>query len=474
MQYRIHISEIDGKKAVCFDTGLDPRSFARTKMSQSLIESGYIVHPDGTHEVWRALGVNEVDGVMRVWGSPFTGKRLDLLIDELNNIYIPEEKKAALRQEALQAVTFWIRAKMLLGDTHSAFNPGAAFIDCEDGKEHPKGSVFFTPPNLSNRCLLVEGKELDRFSCPDLTGMDAAAFSAGVMLYRILSGVLPYQSDAVIFQDMREGVFLPPNLAVPALDKKICDLIQSALFLPFEKKRSTANGTDIIGNFLKILMISENSTVSFSSLFSQLSLEENEQFTKEKKRFLFKQNYFVRTRRFVLRNKHAMIGATVGLSFIVFIFATTTASMRGRPTTAAMASDAVVVAYYEAFSSLDHMFMEACINGADRTDINAAANIFAIYRTRQTYEMSSRAIIIPARVWKESGGDLPAPDVFGVTDMVIEYKAGGENESMIMYQADYLLWAPDVDFPRIRSDILTLKRDRKKNWRITEILRTEK
>ena len=474
MRHRIHISEVDGKRAVCFDTGLEPRSFARTKMSQSLIESGYIVHPDGSHEVWRALGVNEIDGCMRVWGAPFSGKRLDLIIDELNNIYVPEEKKVALRQEALQSVIFWIRAKMLLGDTHTAFNPAAAFVICEDGKEHPKGSVFFAPPNLSNRCLLVEGKELDRFSCPDLTGMDASAFSAGVMLYRVLSDVNPYQSDAEIFQDMREGVFLPPNLAAPALEKKLCALIQSALLLPVEKKVSTASGIDIIGNFLKILMTSETSTVSFSSLFSQLSPEEKEQFTKEKKRFLSRQNYFVKTKRFVLRNKLALTGITVGLLFLIFIVATTTTSMRSRPTTAAMNPDTVITAYYDAFSSLDHMFMEACINGADRTDINAAANLYAIYKTRQTYEMSSRVTMIPARVWKESGGELPSPDVFGVTDLIIEYKAGGESDNMIMYQADYSLWAPDLEFARIRSDILTLRRDRKKNWRITEILRTER
>jgi hypothetical protein len=474
MRQRIHISEVEGKKAVCFETGLEPRSFARTKMSQSLIESGYIVHPDGSHEVWRAIGVNELDGYMRVWGSPFSGNRLDLLIDELNNIYQADEKKAALRQTALQAVIFWIRAKMLLGDTHSAFNPGAAFVICEDGKEHPKGSVFFAPPNLSNRCLFVEGKDVDRFNCPDLTGMEAAAFSAGVMLYRILSGVHPYQSDAVIFQDMREGVFLPPNLSAPSLDKKLCALIQTALLLPVEKRRSTMSGTDIIGGFLKILMVSETETVPFSSLFGQLSPEEDEQTLKEKKRFLFRQNYTVRTRRFAMRNKPVLIGATIGLSFLLFIFITTTSSMKSRPTTAAMASDAVVVAYYEAFSSLDHIFMEACINGADKSDINAAANLFAIYRMRQAYEVSGRSTVIPARIWRENGGELPAPDVFGVTDLIIEYRAGGENESIIMYQADYSLWAPDMDFPMVRSDILTLKRDRKKNWRITEILRTEK
>jgi hypothetical protein len=411
---------------------------------------------------------------MRVWGSPFTGKRLDLLIDELDDMYQAEEKKAALRQEALQAVVFWVRAKMLLGDTHSAFNPGAAFVCCEEGKEHPMGSVFFAPPNLSNRCLLVEGKEMDRFSCPDLTGMDAAAFSAGVMLYRILSDVFPYQSDKDIFQDMREGVFLPPRLAAPALDEKICDLIQSALLLPVEKKKPAVSAVDIIGSFLKILMLSDNGIVSYPSLFRELSPEEIEQFAKEKKRFLSKQNNYVKFRRFAVRNKLLLIGITVGVLFLLFIFVTTSASISSRPTTAAMSPDTVIVAYYEAFSSLDHIFMEACVNGADKTDINAAVNIFAVYKTRQAVEMSVRSNIVPARIWRDNGGELPSPDAFGVTDLVIEYKAGGETDNMIMYQADYSLWAPDVDFARVRSDILTLRRDRKKNWRITEILRTER
>jgi len=469
MKQRIHISEVEGKQAVCFDTGLEPRSFARTKMSQSLIESGHIVHSDGSHEVWKAAGVNEIDGCMRVWGPVFNGKRLDLLIDNLDNKNQTQAQFEEAQQTALQAVVFWIRAKMLLGDTHSAFNPGAAFILCEEGK----GSVFFAPPNLSNRCLLVEGKELDRYNCPDLTGIEAAAFCAGVMLYKILSKVLPYQEDAVIYQDMREGVFLPPHLAVPSLNRELCGLIQSALLLPVEKKRTSKSGTDIIGRFLKTFMVSENRIVPVSSLFKQLSSEETEHISKEKKRYLFRQNNSVKIRRFALRNKYPLIGSVVGLLFIAFVIISTSNSITRRPTTSGMEPDTVVTAYYEAFSSLDHMFMEVCVNGADRSDINAAISLYAIYKTRQAYEASTRSAIIPARVWQNTGGQLPAPDVFGVTDLTVVYKAGSEKENMIMYQADYLLWSPDMSYPIKRSDVLTLRRDRKKNWRISEILRTE-
>jgi len=469
MKQRIHISEVEGKQSVCFDTGLEPRSFARTKMSQSLIESGYIVHSDGSHEVWKAAGVNEIDGHMTVWGPVFTGERLDLLIDNLDNANQTQEQFDEAQQTALEAVVFWIRAKMLLGDTHSASNPGAAFIHSDENKN----SVFFSPPNLSNRCLLVEGKELDRYNCPDLTGIEAAAFCAGVMLYKILIKTLPYQQDAVIFQDMREGVFLPPHLAVPSLNSELCGAIHSALLLPVEKKRTGKSGTDIISSFLKIFMTGENRIVPVSSLFKELSSEENEHVIKEKKFYLFRQNNSVKIRRFALRNKYPLIGTVIGLLFITFIVTTTSNSMTRRPTTAGMDPDTVVTAYYEAFSSLDHMFMEVCINGADKSDINAAVNLYAVYKTRQAYEASTRSAVIPARVWLSTGGELPAPDVFGVTDLTVVFKAGSEKENMVMYQADYLLWAPDMSYPIKRSDVLTLKRDKKKNWRITEILRTE-
>jgi len=500
---RVNISSVEGKQAICFDTGLDPRSFARTKMSQSLIECGYIVYPDGSHEVWKPSGISEVNGSMTVWGPLFIGERLDLLLANLDFTGLE-----SLQAAALQGVLYWLRAKMLLGDTYSALNPGAAFVIREDGKDpkHPKGSVFFAPPNLSNRCLIVEKTEaqikpsggvapakrrnnkknseraavpaddvpvLDRYSCPDLTGMEAAAFCAGAMLYKILTKSYPYPSDATIFQDMREGVFPPPYLYAAGLNKNLCGIIQSALLLPVENKRTGESGTEIISKLLNTLLDNEGKVVPVSSLFDQLSKEENIRLEKEKKRYFFIQNISVRTKRYLTHNKHVIIGTAIILFFLVFIVVSTTRSVNQRPTTEGMASDTVINAYYDAFSSLDHVFMEACIQGADKSDIDTAVSLYAINKTRQAYELSNRNTFIPARAWKETGGELPAHNVFGVTDLSIEYMAGSEEDGMIIYRTDYLLWSPE-EYSISRSDIITLKRDKKKNWRIVEILRTEK
>jgi hypothetical protein len=469
----INISTVEGQTAVCFDTGLDPRAFARTKMSQSLIETGIVSYPDGSREKWKPAGVNEVNSLMRVWGPLFASQRLDLLLEKTTQSVQTASKQAA-QQAALQAVAFWIRAKMLLGDTRSASNPGAAFFCNEDGKVpgQKRGAFFFAPEHLSNRCLLTEGSQTDRYNCPDLTGMESAAFCAGLMLYLLLTGVHPYPA-ATIYRDMREGVFLPPHLAAAGLDKKLSELILAALLLPVEKRRTAKSGADILAGFLEILLDRENRAANVSSLFNALTTEEDSRIEKERKQYLFWQNTVVKTRRFAAHNKYAIIGIAVGLLFILFIIFSTSKSFSQRLTTAGMASDTVIMAYYEAFSSLNHVLMEACVLGADKTDINAAMSLFAVIKVREAYEFSNAPSIIPARVWKENGGELPAPNVFGVTDLKITHLAGNEEDDMIIYRTEYLLLSPMDDYSAIRSDVITLKRDRRKNWRIAEILRTE-
>jgi hypothetical protein len=465
---RIYISEAENSPIVNFNTGLDPRSFARTKMSQSLIEEGYVVHPGGSHKVWRSAGVNDSNGIMQVWGPLFNGKRLDTLIGEISSL-----TQNGASQTALQAVVLWIRAKMFLGETHSALNPGAAFICFENEKtEHPKGSVFFAPEYLSNRCLFIEGSEMDRFNCPDLTGIEAAAFCAGVMLYMILAKAHPYPT-VDIYQDMREGVFLPIHLAAPNVDVNLANLIHSALMLPVTVKKTQISAVDILTNILKILVNKDSKIIAVSSLYQTLSTEKTIQYEKEKKWYLLKQNSYVKTKRFVLQNKIFIIAASLALFFVIFITFSMSKSFAQRPTTEGMPSESVVYAYFSAFSSLDHMFMEAILNGASKTDLNAAISYSAIVRQRQAYERSTLHSVIPAAVWMENGGELPAPNVFGVTNISLEQLAGNENDSMIIYRAEYFLWPLNEVFSLSRSDIITLRRDRRNNWRITEILRTE-
>ena len=470
---------------VCFDTGLDPRSFARTKMSQSIIEPGFIVFPDGTHKEWKASGVTETSGFMRVWGPMSSGKRLDLLLDECDcaeadSLAIRETPLQEARQAALHAVTSWIRAKLFLGETNSALNPGASFIlepqpslksAASETRASPLDrSVFFAPEHLANRCLYAEGLEQDRYNNPDLSGINAAAFCAGVMLYKILTGSHPFTTSD-FYQDMREGIFLPPSLAVPEMDEELSTLIQSVLLLPVKKPMSKT-GTDILTRILRILSV-ESVIFKVSSLFKPISEEKKAIIEKEKRNFLIKQNSITGTKRFVTRNKSSLIAAGVALFFALIIILSVIQSISNRPTTEGLTSDGVITAYYDAFSELNHMFMEACIKGADKGDINTAASFYAVTKTRQAYEFSTAPILVTAKNWLENGGELPAPNVFGVTDLTIENISGSENENLTKYRVNYLLWAP-YEQSISRTDTLTLRRDKRGNWRIIDIQRIER
>ena len=460
----ILISDVEGKPAVCFDTGLEPRSFARTKMSQSLVEKGYIVRPDGSKETWMSSGVCEFSNHMRVWGTHFPGIRFDQILGVTQANTASKDSTAG--QTALHAIIYWIKAKLYLGDTYSTLNPAATFISSD-------GSVFFSPPNLSNRCLHIEGMDVDRFNCPDLSGMEAVAFCAGAMLYKVLTNTFTYPVNSEIYQDMREGVFLPLHYAAFGLNKELCSLIESALNLPVDKKKDTnKNASDILHGMLSLLT-EKGKPVLLSSLFNQLPTEQVHQLEREKKGFVFKQNSIVKTRRFAVRNKYLLIGTTAVVLFVLFIVF----SMLGRngrlPTTEGMLPVSVVYTYYDKFSALDHVWMEACINGADKADINAAAGFYAVMKTRQAYEGASVSHLVPARTWQENGGELPAPNVFGVTDLSLERLTSRDDSDMVIFRVNYLLWAPD-EHSRGRTDVLTLQRDRRKNWRITEIIRTER
>ena len=466
---RVFISDVENKPSVCFNTGLDPRSFARTKMSQSLIETGYVVNPNGSNKTWKPAGVYETNGIMQVWGPLFSGKRLDLLISEISSLAQNNSS-----QVALQAVVLWMRAKMSLGETRSACNPGASFICFKSGNEnYPKGTVFFAPEYLSNRCLFIEGSQLDRNNCPDLLGMDATAFCAAVMLYTILAGTHPYPS-ADIFQDMREGVFLPVNLAVPALNEKLANLIQAALMLPVENKKVSMKAADIIMEILKILITGDGRIAAISSLYQALPADKTKKLEKEKKQFLFRQKLMVKSRRFMLQNKGSVILAAAVAVFAGIIVFSMTANATLRPTTAGMSPENVVRAYYDAFSGLNHIYMEAIINGADKTDVTAAISYTAILKTIQAYEMSSDMRIRQAQAWLDNGGELPESDVFGVTNLIIEHLAGIEDNGFVVYRTTYFLWPLNEKYSLNRSDVVTLRLDRKKNWRITEIIRTER
>ncbi|GHV96046.1 hypothetical protein AGMMS50293_23660 [Spirochaetia bacterium] len=488
MSRRIYLFEHEGTQALGFDTGLDSRSFAQAKLAQFITGPGLIVSPAGGIEIWKASGVAEVSGngpSMVIWGPPFAGERLDMLIAD-----------KARQDEALAAITHWIRARLALAASNStqgaSLLPYTALI--AHGADSADGTVFFCPEQLALRCLQAEG-ETERISGgeayihPDLTGMKAAAFTAGAMLYRVLTGAPPFATldEDLLHQDIRDSCFLPPRLAAPGLDEKFAALIQQALSPAAADSASGGNagngvaggannddGTALLYQFLDTLQ-------SAPSLFRPLSADEQSRLIKEKEQFLNRKNLAVKTKRFVIRNTAIILGCAAALIIALLTARSIIKSRSELPSTKGMDSSQVIQSYYNAFGDLDHPLMDACLaKGAGKNDLDMVLNLYVINRVRQAYEFNRASSLISAREWQEQGA-LPAEaQIFGITDLTMERISGDETTNEIRYHARYTLWFPNQDEePRADklpkgvhyTDELTLIR-RRGNWQIVEIKRS--
>jgi hypothetical protein len=476
--------EVEGKPVLGFDTGLDAQAFAQAKIAQFITQPGLAVFPGGKTETWKAGGVIEHRGpdgrpTMVIWGPPFAGERLDLLLEDDSR-----------KDKALAAVRRWIGAQVSLGEELPSPRPGGAVVS-------PGGAVLFPPERLITRCLRAEGDEAwlrgsEAYVHPDLAGKEAAAFTAAAMLYRVFSGARPFSGgeEETLHQNIREGVFLPVRLAAPGLDEKTAALINAAL--GGEKKdRGQSRRLDPV-LFRDCLDsapggASPGAPAGAAAFFHPLGETERAKIADEAARFWKKKTTAVHTRRFVIRNTAVILGIAAAALIAALVGHSIAENRAGLPTTAGMDSAQVVRSYYQAFGALDHQMMDAATMGkTGRGDIEMVTNFFVISRVRQAYEYTSPAI--PAQEWRDSGSPPVNSPVFGVSDLEIEKISGYEEGEETRYRVSYILWLPassagegeentgpppetaSPPLPHPYTDDLILIRH-KGNWRIAEINR---
>jgi hypothetical protein len=478
--------EAAGKPALGFDTGLDSQAFAQAKIAQFITQPGLVVFPGGKTETWKAGGVIERRGpdgrpTMVIWGPFFAGERLDLLLED-----------DAQRDKALAAVRSWLEACLSPEEKTINPRPGGALVS-------PEGAVFFPPEGLVSRCLRAEGDEAwlrgsESYVHPDLTGKEAAAFSAAAMLYRVFAGAPPFtgRDSEALHQNIREGVFLPVNMAAPGLEKTAAALINAAL--AGGRKGGGEEGRPDPALLLdKLKPPREESAPGGAAgtavFFHSLPEGDLKKINEEAARYWKKQKTAVQARRFVIRNMTVIAGFAAAAFAAVLIGRSIAASRASLPSTAGMDSAQVVRAYYDSFGALDHQMMEAAvIQKAGKTDIEMVTNFFVISKVREAYEHIPSPII-PAQEWRDAGSPPSAVPVFGVSDLEIEKISGDEEGEETRYRSTFILWlpvspaeegdgppaatgpedaAPSLPYPF--TDDITLIRH-KGNWRIAEIKR---
>jgi hypothetical protein len=429
-------------------------------------------------EAWKAAGVYENE-TMIIQGPAFPGESLDTLIRDANR-----------KDEALDAVRLWIKARRQAGKDESLY-PGAqgVFITTETTRDYPKGCLFFPPERLIKRCIEAQGDKAviaaQQWVHPDLKDDEEIVFSAGTMLYAVFCGGPPFfgEDEDVLRQDIREGVFMPPELAAPGLDTDLSALITDAISPvkknPDAKKRiSSELLTEALGN---------PGSKKISSWYRVLSEEERAKIQTEQQQSKKTRELKVKTRRFVIRNTAIIIGCAALALAVIFGVRGYFKQKAGLPNTRGMTPIQVAETYYGAFGDLDHTLMEGCvINKAGKGDIDMVINLFVITKVRQAYETLLDSNYT-AQQWLDDGSPLTDKTVFGVTGLKLKTLDGDESDGEVSFEANYTLWVPGTmaneEITNTDSavqpkgleytDILKIV-FHKDSWRISEIARDGK
>jgi hypothetical protein len=433
---RIIEIEVEGRKNLGFDTGLNARSFAQAKLAQFINRPGVIVYPGGQTGVWRPAGVAEhpeagsPEKTLVIYGPLFPGDRLDRLIEGAG-------------ERALDALRYWTRARAVLGGSGPAPWPAAALLSAGSSGDFPPGTVLFPPDALARRAVEAEEsggwlKGAERWTHPDLAGEDAAVFAAAAMLYRIVCGEPPYPAEDIegLHSDIREGVYTLPSRIAPGLDAGIAALITGALAPVSAPARRPP-----LEEFAE--KIGPPLSGGPERFFHPVSGEERAKIQAGRLQSDRKKAARVKIRRFIRRNAAVIGGAVIALVVAALVAGSIVKGRMDLPTTKGMSPREVIAAYYSGFETLDHSLMEACVTGkAGKGDINMVMNIFVISKVREAYEM--RRPVITAGEWLESGAAPTDLTVAGVTGLRIEGEDEDESDGEVRYRVACTLWLPAV------------------------------
>jgi hypothetical protein len=235
---------------------------------------------------------------------------------------------------------------------------------------------------------------------------------------------------------MREGVFMPIELAAPGIDANLAKLISDAL-LPVKKitEGTKRPSSSMIADFIG------NPGEKTSKWFKELSEAERVKIGNEREQYKKARGLVVKTRRFVIRNTTIITACAVALLALGLGVGSYVRSVQSRPNTIGMIPREVAETYYGAFGALDHALMEGCVtNKAGKSDIDVVVNLFVMTKVRQAYEyMESH---ISAEDWLEAGSPETSLTIFGVTDLKLTTIEGDESDGEVSIRAEYDLWIP--------------------------------
>lgn len=367
---------------------------------------------------WRFQGVAQRAGELLLYGPLETGRPLTAVL-------------ARPLGEALPFLERLVDALLLM----KAEGTGSFPLQTDAVLFPDQGGVLFLPPEIMREIRGLRPFEKNRevfeaVNHPDLMDEAASCFSVATLLYRVITGRLPFtgQTPEEIHEQARSLQVPSPVLEVPEISPEVSSLVMAGLGRLKGAQPSLRQWRDAL------------SAWQGQGQYRELSAEERARLVRESSSVREGSERRFRQREFWRRHWKLIAVVTAAVIVVGAGLGSVLSNVFAPRPTRGFDAGKVVESFYLGMNGFDHATMEACVvNGAGRQEITEATNLYVITRVTTAYE--GKPNIVPADGWDRDGRPAldPLVTVYGVTGLILTQEQG---EPQPVFRVDYEKWTP--------------------------------
>ena len=440
----VEVRTYEGRDVLTLNTGLTPRAFGQSTMSNLLEEHGLLLDQAGNLSEWIPDGTfcDTIDSkeTIFIYGPAFSGTPLLTTITG--------EKELAwkkLHQSIAIIHKIFVTQKLPIEVLTNIAGAGPEAILSNDDDR-----VLILPSVIYNRCVASQGDSVEtenrfRWIHPDyltLNPSHAFGFLAGTLAYRIIAGFPPFSipvemykskqettnASEIIAHVIRTGYFEPTELAVwnirPAAAKCINELISA-------KIAASADTLLAFGDSLSDIQDATKNELAESTAFHTAK-----ETAAKKRAAKYKREQFIHKYRTVMLVAAAVI--VIG----AVVIGSTVKSNQERPSTLGMTPLEVVDGYYKAISVLDQDIPETYLAKKTKSPyVNLTTNLYVTSKMQEAYTPNS-GVLSPAGLFALNGN--PGNHmIYGITGLKI--KNENATDTSAAFTVSFYMWTPSAE-----------------------------
>ncbi len=432
-------------------TSLSEESFAKTKFSRLLDETGFIVRKqkNGKPEFieWKFTGSKTIDDEVFFEGENFCGETVSSILVKANEGGKKDSDKAkdalfSLVETYTSAIENSVPLPCssvfgILCKKSGSKNKGGKEKKSESGKadkeraqknpsnpeNHAQEEFLFVPEKTFDRCAANLGKKgytvmQEPWRDAALQGKDALCFSRAVLAYFALTKNLPYppqktdKSVNISYQN-----FLPLEYAVNGINRKLSACVNRNL-------SGKNTGTDFpLSEFKEELFNPEKRKPECSE----------KDFEKKKSAFLLKQRRKIARARKLAKAKGIIAASLLALIFVSAFTATAINENSKKPTTIGLDSSQTTEVFYQGIHKMDTDLMLASAKNCPEAQsyISRIPQIYVVANMKSAYNFES-GISTPENwmFFEPASSRAYSHFIYGITNFTVDGKPSTLNNKI--------------------------------------------